>query len=194
MTDTQDSSNDALAGLSVPTPDVTTPTTDDPTEQRVPLDRFRSVTQENQTLRSQLDELSKWKQEQEDAALSEVERERVAREKAEADAASAHALVKQLERGAWVRSAAVAAGFADPEDAVALIDLDGVSEYDSAATAVRTLADAKPHLVAQTSSGPRPMAGPLGGTTAALPTDKDGNPDPRSAVGQDLLNYIRRGN
>jgi hypothetical protein len=39
-------------------------------QQRVPLDRFRQVTSENKELREQLDQLAKWKEEQEQAQLT----------------------------------------------------------------------------------------------------------------------------
>jgi hypothetical protein len=161
-------------------------------EQRVPLDRFRSVTAENATLKSELDELKAWKDEQEQASLSEIERERQAREKAEAEATAASAMVAQLERGAWVRTAAMAAGFADPEDAVALANINTLENAEAAAEAVKNLADAKPHLLAA-QSGPQPMGGTTPATTREVAVGPDGQPDYKSALARDLLSHIRRG-
>lgn len=157
-------------------------------EQRVPLDRFRSVTAENKELRSQLDELAKWKEEQEQAQLTELERERQAREKAEAAAAEAADRAQSLERGTWLRSAATAAGFADPDDAVALIGTAAAEDADTAARLVKELADKKPHLLNQAQSGPAPLGAPLGGVAPSVDPD-----DPKAGLGADLLTYLRGG-
>jgi hypothetical protein len=156
-------------------------------EQRVPLDRFRQVTTENRELREQLDELAKWKEEQEQAQLSELERERQAREKAEATAAEAATKAERLERSTWLKDAAASAGFADPEDAVALI---GTAELDTAEAAqelVTKLAEQKPHLLAPADqAGPAPIGSPLGGSPATVDPD-----DPKAGLGADILGYLR---
>ena len=156
-------------------------------DQRVPLDRFRSVTSENKELRAQLDELATWKAEQETAAMTELERERTAREKAEADAATASARVESLERGAWIRNAATAAGFTDPEDAVALLGTGTVEDAEAAAKHVADLADKKPHLIAGANAQPTPISAPLSG--GGTPTAD--NADPKTGLAVDLLNHIR---
>jgi hypothetical protein len=156
-------------------------------EQRVPLDRFRSVTSENKELRAKLDELNSWKEEQEAAQLTELERERQAREKAEAEALTAAQRVEQLERGGWLRSAAVAAGFADPDDAVALIGTSDVEDADAAAERVRELADRKPHLLNAAESGPARIGAPLAQQNAPVVNSDD----PRAGLGAELLGYIK---
>ena len=158
--------------------------------QRIPLDRFRQVTSENKELRGQLDELSKWKEEQEQAALTELERERSAREKAEATAAENADKVIALERGAWIRNAAQTAGFADPDDAVAMIGLATADSEEAAAEQVKALAEKKPHLVAQGQAGPAPLSAPLASGNA-VPVDGDGKPDPKAGLGLDLLSHVR---
>lgn len=156
-------------------------------EQRVPLDRFRQVTSENKELREQLDTLSKWKEEQEQAQLSELERERQAREKAEAAATEAATKAEQLERGTWLKDAASAAGFADAEDAIALIGTADVDSAEAAAERVKELADRKPHLLRQAESGPSPIGTPLGGTPSVDPDD------PKAGLGADILGYLKSG-
>jgi hypothetical protein len=155
-------------------------------EQRVPLDRFRTVTSENKELRNQLDELSKWKEEQEQAALTELERERNGREKAEQEASEAVARANTLERSTWIRSAAAAAGFTDPEDAVGLIGTSDIDDADLAAKQVAALADKKPHLISQSPSAPSPIGAPL--KASAPNVDPD---DPRAGLGSDILSFIR---
>jgi hypothetical protein len=154
--------------------------------QRVPLDRFRSVTSENKELRGELEDLKKWKEEQEAAQLSEIDRERAAREKAEALAQEATEKAVNLERGGWLKSAALAAGFADPEDAVALIGTGEIEDTDAAAQAVKDLADKKPHLLQESSKGPAPLGSPTAGSAPSVNPD-----DPKAALGADLLGYLR---
>lgn len=154
--------------------------------QRVPLDRFRSVTSENKDLRAQLDELARWKEEQEQAQLSEIERERAAREKAEQVAAESVDRANQLERSAWLRAAAAAAGFTDPEDAVGLIGTSDIDDADAAAKRVAQLADKKPHLIAQGPGAPAPIGAPLKASAPSVDPD-----DPRAGLGSDILGYLR---
>jgi len=155
-------------------------------EQRVPLDRFRSVTSETKELRGQLDELSKWKEEQEQAALTELERERSAREKAEQQAADSLDRANTLERSTWIRSAAAAAGFTDPEDAVGLIGTGDIEDALAAEKQVAALADKKPHLIAQGPTAPAPIGAPLKASAPSVDPD-----DPRVGLGSDILSYIR---
>lgn len=156
-------------------------------DQRVPLDRFRSVTSENKELRTELEDLKKWKEEQEQAQLSEIERERAAREKAEATAQEATEKALNLERGGWLRSAALAAGFADPDDAIALIGTKEIENSDGAAAAVKDLAEKKPHLLREGRDGPAPLGSPTAGN-APSSANMD---DPKAALGADLLGYLR---
>lgn len=160
-------------------------------DQRVPLDRFRSVTSENKELRSQLDELGRWKEEQEAAQLSEIDRERQGREKAEEQAAAANQRAESLERGGWIRSAAARAGFADSDDAVALIGTADVEDADTAEKLVAALAEKKPHLLNTAQAAPASLGTPLAASAGAVPLDADGNPDPKAGLGADLLRYVR---
>jgi len=162
-------------------------------DQRVPLDRFKTVTSENKELRAQLDELGRWKEEQEAKQLSDLEREQQAREKAEGQATAALAQVQSLERGAWIRSAAGLAGFADADDAVALIGTADVEDADTAAKLVAALADKKPHLLKAAATGPAAIGSPLAAATGPVPLDAAGNPDPKAGLGADLLKYVRGG-
>jgi hypothetical protein len=183
-------SDDAADAVDTPEPEQSAPdtTTED---QRVPLDRFRTVTAENKELRSQLDELSRWKEEQEQAQLTELERERQAREKAEQQLIETAARATSLERSAWIRTAALNSGFADPEDAVALIGTDVAEDADTAAQLVTALAEKKPHLLAAPESGPKPIGAPIAQTSAQVPVDSDGKPDVKAGLGNELLAYVR---
>lgn len=173
------------------TPEPTEPAATEPeateADQRVPLDRFRTVTSENKELRAQLDQLAAWKEEQEAAQLTELERERSAREKAEANAAEADQRATTLERSAWIRNAAQAAGFADPDDAVALIGTAAAEDADIVTKLVAELADKKPHLLNAAQAGPATIGAPLAAATTA-PVDPA---DPRSGLGTDILGYLR---
>lgn len=153
--------------------------------QRVPIDRFRAVTDENKTLRTQLEELNAWKESQEQAALSEVERERQAREKAEAALVEATSKAVTLERTSWVRDAALAANFTDPEDASLLLDLSDLADKEAAVAAVAALAERKPHLIGGKQDGPQAFGNPLGSAPSSA------SDDPRVAMGADLLRRIQ---
>lgn len=155
------------------------------TDQRVPLDRFRSVTAENTKLRDEVEQLAQWKKETETAQLSELDRERVAREESEAKLVDALARAATLERSTWIREAAAKAGFIDPEDAALVITLDDVADADEAAKMVDALAARKPHLLGG-SDQPKPMAAPMAGNAP------DSHPDPKMALGADILAHIRR--
>ena len=182
------SSEEAEAAEQAVTPEAVEQDEAQEVEQRVPLDRFRQVTSENKDLKAQLDELAKWKEEQEQAQLSELERERQAREKAEAAASEAAELAQNLERGSWLRSAALAAGFADPDDAVALVGTADVENAEAAAAKVKELADKKPHLLRTGEAGPAPIGAPLGGSAPTVDPD-----DPKAGLGADILGYLKGG-
>lgn len=155
--------------------------------QRVPLDRFRAVTDENKTLRDELKELREWREQQEEAQLSELERERKAREQAEKDLADAQTRATTLERSQWVKDAALVNGFADPDDAVHLISIGELDDQDSARAAVTELAERKPHLLRQQNDGPRPMGG-----APAAPRAESSTDDPKAAMGMDILRRLQR--
>jgi hypothetical protein len=160
-------------------------------EGRVPLDRFQKVTSENKELRAQLDALAAEKAEREAAEMSELEKERKAREAAEAAAAAAAERATTLERNSWITSAASAAGFADPADAVALLSGEEVGDAASAAALVKGLGEKKPHLLAASGKGPKPLGTPLGGNAATGKGGKD--EDPKVGLGNDILTMLRGG-
>ena len=160
-------------------------------EQRVPLDRFQTVTSENKELREKVAAYEQEKAERERAAMSELERAQAeaADEKKKREEAESKAL--QLERGGYLRSAAAAAGFADPEDAVALIGLDKITDLLEAQKAVKDLAEKKPHLIKSGTPGPQQIGSPI-------PTPGSGSggsgrgsgDDPKQQVGRDILGLL----
>jgi hypothetical protein len=187
-------SNDSITDAPAPADDQITDAPAASDDARIPLSRFQKVTDENRTLREQIEQLNTWKQEQEQAAMSELDRERIARETAEQQLTAAQMMVQQMERSQLVRTAASAAGLADPDDAVALCDLNAVTTADEALAAVTALVERKPHLVRSGEAGPRQMGTPLAQAgTQPLPTGPDGQTDERAAVGADLLRMIQRG-
>ena len=168
----------------VPEPQAEAQAIEEPSDgQRVPLDRFRAVTDENKNLRERLDALEVEKHDREQADLTEVERERQARELAEEQLATAQARAETLERSQWVKDAAMNAGFADPEDAALLVKISELQGAEDAAQAVKDLAERKPHLIRKTDDGPRPMGSPLN----APPVDSN---DPKAGLGADLLRHL----
>jgi len=95
---------------------------------------------------------AKAKKEADDKSKTELEREKAAREKAEADGKTALDKANQRLINAEIKLAAQAAGFVDPADAVALVARTGVAIDENEAItgvkeAVEALAKAKPHLV-----------------------------------------------
>ena len=130
--------------------------------QHVPYDRFKAVNDELVSLR-------KWREEQEAASLSEKDKAERRAAQAEAKAAAAEARLVTLERHDLIRTAALAAGFVDASDAVALIDTSAVSDAKAAVNAVADLAKRKPHLIAGPGQ-PRALGAPdasTGGPTGA---------------------------
>lgn len=124
----------------------------------------------------QAKELAAWKQQQEDKDKSESERltteaQRAAKERDDALAKIAAADERVIR--SEVRSRAVALGFADPEDAWALIDkagvtLDEAGEVQGAEKAVKALADKKPHLLKRDAT---PYGAPAGNRSTSAPPD-----------------------
>ncbi len=156
-------------------------------DQRVPLDRFQQVTSQNKEMRDRLAELEQKEQERQREAMSELERAQAERDEERQKREAAESKALELERGGYLRSAAAAAGFADPEDAVALIGLDAATDQLAAQQAVKDLAEKKPHLVAKTGTpGPTPIGSPIPSPSA--------NPDPgdsdKTTVGKDILNLL----
>lgn len=157
-----------------------------PAGQTVPYDRFKEVNEELKSTRTQLEDLTKWKDEQEQKNLSELERERKERAKAETRASELESKLTNMERSALVRKAALSAEFVDPEDAVSMLDLTQIDDEEKAKAAVEKLAEEKDHLVKK--AGPTPIGAPLRpGTPDAVPVGPDGKPDMAAGLGRDML-------
>jgi poly-gamma-glutamate capsule biosynthesis protein CapA/YwtB (metallophosphatase superfamily) len=128
-------------------------------EQTVPYERFQQVNAKakaeadaRKSLEKQIKDLQAAMEERENAGLPELERERRRAEQlekriadAEAEAAEAKAQVARSARAGLVRSAAK--DFADPDDAVAFLNLDEIEDEKDAERAVKALARRKPHLL-----------------------------------------------
>lgn len=163
--------------------------------QTVPYDRFKEVNDRAKAAEDQLAELTKWKDEQEAAKLSDIERAEQERQKAEERATQAEQKALNLERSGFVRSAAQAARFTDPDDAVAFLEgkLGDLETPEQAKEAVAALAKSKPHLVGSRAGGGD--GGARGGTLDDIPRTADGKVDVARGLGQDLLAALagRRG-
>lgn len=137
-------------------------------------------------------ELRTWKEEQEAAKLTEIERATKERDEALATAQAATERATTMERSSWVEAAARKAGFTDPSDAAAFVKLADLGDEAAAAKAVEDLGKAKPHLLSQA----RPQGfGSLDGrrTDQAPPLDADGKPDLKRGLGQELVNGLLGG-
>lgn len=123
----------------------------DPPEQTVPYSRFAEVNQTAKQAQQQLKEMQDRLEELENRDKSELERERSKRTQFEQQASELSARLERMERSGWIRSAAAAAGFEDPDDAVAFIPSDSIESSDDAAKAVKDLAKRKPKLLRDTT-------------------------------------------
>lgn len=117
--------------------------------QKVPYERFEEVNTRAKKAEEELASLRDKLVEFEDRDKSETERERAARERAEAKAEELFKQVTGLQKGSWVRSAALEVGFHDPEDAVTYLSdkLSGIEDEREAKRLVKKLAESKKHLV-----------------------------------------------
>ena len=132
---------------------------DKPAEQTVPYERFqqanskaKEAAQRAAALEKSFNDLKAQMEARENEGLPELERERKRAEQlekriadAEAKAAEAEAKVARSTKASLVRSAAK--DFADPDDAAAFVDLDGIEDERDAERAVKALAKRKPHLL-----------------------------------------------
>lgn len=136
--------------------------------------------------------------------LSDADRVKAEKEDAEKRALAAEARATRLERGGWARSAASAVGFVDPEDAVAMVDLDSLDTETKVKNAVEKLKEQKPHLAPGEGQGQGqagqvpppgvPGFGNLGGVgqqqTPEVPIGPDGQPDTKLGLGRELLGAL----
>jgi hypothetical protein len=145
-------------------------------EQAVPYDRFKEVNERAKQLDEELADMRTKLVEFEDRDKSDVERERAARERAEAQLNDLMGKVTSLEKGAWVRSAAAELNFHDPEDAVAHLHdrLGKLEDQREAKKLVERLAKSKEHLVRSEKPKPKPPA--IGQVFAGQDTEKSGQP------------------
>jgi hypothetical protein len=132
---------------------------DKPAEQTVPYERFqqantkaKEAVDRAKALEKSVADLKAAMEERENAGLPELDRERKRAEAlekrvadAEAKAADSDAKLARSAKSSLVRSAAK--DFADPDDAVAFVDLDGIEDDKDAERAVKALAKRKPHLL-----------------------------------------------
>lgn len=158
--------------------------------QTVPYDRFKEVNERAKAAEDQLAELTKWKDEQEAAKLSDIEKAEQKRQQAEERATQAEQKALKLERSGFVRSAAAGARFTDPDDAVAFLEgkLGDLDTPEKAKEAVAALAKTKPHLVGTRAGGGD--GGARGGTLDDIPRTPDGKVDVARGLGQDLLQAL----
>lgn len=158
--------------------------------QTVPYDRFREVNERAKAAEEQLAEITKWKQEQEQAKLSDIERAEAQRKEAEERATAAEARALNLERSGMVRSAALGARFTDPDDAVEFLakKLGDLDTPEKVKAAVAELAKSKPHLVGSRAGGGD--GGARGGAIDDVPRTADGKVDVARGLGQDLLSAL----
>jgi DNA repair exonuclease SbcCD ATPase subunit len=144
----------------VPAEQAAEATPEAPAERTVPYDRFAEVNRKAKEKDDQLKALTDRLEELEAQGKSESEQERLKREKAEAKLAEMQAdlqsrdeRLNRMEKSGWVRNAAAQAGFANPDDAVAFADLDGLEEAKDADKAIKDLAKQRPYLLRQETPG-----------------------------------------
>lgn len=136
-------------------PDTTAPAVaDTPAEQTVPYSRFAEVNQTAKAAQKQLEEMQSRLEELESRDKSELERERSKREQFEQQARELSARMEKVERSGWIRSAAAALNFDDPDDAVAFISTAEIGSREDAEKAVNKLAKRKPKLLRDASPSP----------------------------------------
>ncbi len=134
-----------------PAPEVTPV---EPSEQTVPYHRFKEANDRAKAASTQLTELQARLDEIENQGKSELERERSKRTEYEKQAGELSARIQNMERSGWIRTAALAAGFEDPDDAVAFISASSVESDADAEKAVKALAKRKPKLLRDEKPAP----------------------------------------
>jgi hypothetical protein len=161
--------------------------------QKVPYERFEEV---NTRARKAEEELASIRDKLialEDRDKSETERERAARERAEAKAEELFAQVTGLQKGSWVRSAALEVGFHDPEDAVTYLSgkLAGIEDEREAKKLVKRLAEDKKHLVRQEEKKERPTLSRVFGEGQQQQGQQQQAPTPAQAAQQAELEFAK---
>jgi hypothetical protein len=183
ITTNEQTTTDATA-ITPATPAGATPTEPtQPVDNTVPYSRFDEVNKAKKAAESELAKLRKQAEDAESATLSEQNRFKELYEKEQAKAAALEKRFEDVQAQvtrdrimAAIEAAARAADFADPADAHVFLDVNSI-EVDEAGkvkeveTLVKSLAQAKPYLVAQREvqpgNGARPKPAGAAGTAAA---------------------------
>lgn len=156
------------------------------TDQKVPYERFQEVNERLKAQEAENVELKKWREEQEAAKLTEIERVQKAASEAQQRAEAAEARAQTIERGGWVVDAARKAGFADPQDAALAVKLDEVEDQAAAEKAVEKLKGEKPHWL-KGEGQPTAFGTLAGAPSKEPPVGPDGKPDEKAGLGQELM-------
>lgn len=197
---------DTGTGTPAPTPPNPTPPTPPPPSQGKPgegdlsgraKERVEEALRARKEAETRAAEFERKLKEREEADMSEKDKAERRAQEAEQRAQEAETRAMRLEREAWLRTAAVGAGFVDPEDAVAhlgsrITDLDSETK---AQNAVKKLAEEKKHLVGQAGA---PATGfgnlgqpPPGAAPGTVPINPEtGQPDEKFQQGTELLHGL----
>lgn len=156
----------------------------------VPYDRFAEVNEKAKAEAERAAALEQKLKEREEAELTEKERAEKRAEEAEQRAQEAEGKATKLERGGWIKDAAAKAGFQNPADASAFLNLSEIDSEEKAAKAVESLAGERAYLLMGTTER-RGLASALStGTSGDVPLDEDGKPDVKRGLGSDLLGML----
>lgn len=183
-----------------PEEDTPTPEPEKPVEQTVPYERFQQANTKAKeaaaramALEKDVKDLRATMEERDNAGLPELERERKRAEAlekriadAEAKAAEAEAKVARSTKAGLVRGAAK--DFADPDDAIAFVNLDDIEDERDAERAVKALAKKKPHLLK--AEEPQ-LPGRVLANGQPIPAGNGQQPDPRVEEAKMLVAGLR---
>ena len=139
-------------------------------------DRIRELNEGKSAAEKRAEEAERKLKEREEAEMSEKEKAEKRAAEAEKRANEAEGRATKLERTGWIR--AHATGFANPQDAVEILDAR-LGDFDTEAKAkkaVEELLEERPHLRAQAPAPPIPGFGTLGGAPAPVPVGPGGEP------------------
>lgn len=163
-------------------------------DQAVPYDRFKEVNDRLKQAESEAAELKKWKDEQEAAKLSEIERAQKEKTDAEERARTAEERATRAEVRSRLRSAA--SGKVQNADVV--VDLSESKLLELAEATAEQLSAHVEEIVkrydlptGERRTGASPIGAPLAsGAAADVPVGADGKPDHKAGLGRDLLTAL----
>lgn len=163
----------------------------DTKNQKVPYERFEEVNTRAKKAEEELASIRDKLIALEDRDKSETERERAARERAEAKAEELFKQVTGLQKGSWVRSAALEVGFHDPEDAVTYLSgkLAGIEDEREAKKLVKRLAEDKKHLVREEQKKERATLSRVFGNDSQQQGQQQQQPNPAQAAAQAEMQF-----